>query len=298
MRFTYILVAFVTLLSAAACSLTEIDDANTTPRPDNASQYLQVVGRIAQYHDIDVATRSKKEGDEPKVTSMGLALFPIENGVIGNCLYYDFQLGGSIVFIVDRHDAVFNNYTDKQFAMYIFANMQNAEGFPQTSDTGVGKSFDSFIKYAIAANANVAEVPANGFPMMGSLGNTIGTQDADGIKLILKPTQTDTNVDGLPLVDGAPTDNLEIPLKSMYAKFTFTISVKPDQEIVDNKAPRFDLLSYEVHNIAATVDSDSSTNDDNAVVATSGEVSMGNYAQGATTAKFDFLPSVSLFLKR
>ena len=286
MRFTHILVAFAALIMAAACSFSDIDDVNSTP--GHASQYLQVVGRVAQYSDCDVATRSKKEGDEPKVTSMGLALFPIENGVIGNCLYYDFELGGSIVFIVDRHDAVFNNYTDKEFAMYIFANMQDSADFPKTSEEGVGKSLDYFTKCNIAANANVDDVPANGFPMMGSLGNTISTQDADGIELILKPTQTANNTDGLPLVNGTPTDNLEIPLKAMYAKFSFTISVKPDQEIVGNKAPRFDLLSYEVNNIAATVDANSSTNDDNAVIASSGEVSMGNYAQGATTAKFDF----------
>lgn len=286
MRFIHILVTFVALVVFAACSYTDVDDVNSTP--GYASQYLQVVGRVTQYSDCTVDSRSKKEGDEPKVTSMGLALFPIENGTIGNCLYYDFKDEGNIVFIVDRHEAIFNNYTDKQFAMYIFANMHDATDFPQTSEAGVGKSLDFFTKCTIAANSNVEDVPTNGFPMMGSLGNTISTQDADGMTLILKPTQTDTNLDGLPLVDGRPTDNLEIPLKTMYAKFTFTISVKPDQEIVGNKAPRFDLLNYEVHNIAATVDANSSTNDDNTVIATSGEFSVGNYAQGATTAKFDF----------
>ena len=285
MRITHILAAFVAFVALAACSTTDIDEVSSTP--GHASQYLQVVGRVSQYTDLDVATRSKKEGDEPMVTSMGLALFPIENGEIGNCLYYDYKQGGNIVFIVDRHDAVFNGYDDKKFAMYIFANMQNAENFPTTSEAGVGKSLEYFTERATAANSNVEDVPATGFPMMGSLGNTIGA-DGDGITLVLKPAQSATNVDGLPLLNGSPSDNLEIPLRSMYAKFTFTISVKPDQEIVGNKAPRFDLLSYGVHNIAATVDSSSSTNDDKAVIATSGDISVGNYAQGATSAKFDF----------
>ena len=284
MRFTHILVVFVALVVATACSYNDIDEVHS--KPEHASQYLQVVGRVAQYSDCNVATRSKKEGDESKITSMGLALFPIENDTIGNCLYYDFELGGSIVFVVDRHDDVFKNYTDTLFAMYIFANMQDAEGFPLTSEAGVGKSLDFFTKCASAANANVEDVPANGFPMMGSMGNN--TQDANGITLILKPTQTDANVDGLPLVNGSPTDNLEIPLKSMYAKFTFTISVKPDQEIVGNKAPRFDLISYKVNNIAATVDANSETNNDSVVIVSSGSIGMGTYAQGATTAKFDF----------
>ena len=290
MKFTRIFVVFVTLFAAAACSFTELDDV--TSAPDHGSQYLQVVGRVAQYSDCDVATRSKKEDEESKITSMGLALFPIEDGAIGDCLYYDFQSGNSIVFIIDRHDDVFNEYIDKEFAMYIFANMQDVDGFPETPEEGVGKSLVYFANCAVAANANVTEVPENGFPMMGSLGNTVSTNNgitADGIELILKPsTQSDSNVDGLPLVGGSPTDNLEIPLKSMYAKFSFTISVKPNQEIVDNKAPRFDLLSYSVNNIAATIDLDSSTNDDNDVINSSGEVGMNIYAQGATTAKFDF----------
>ena len=84
MRFTHILVVFVALIVAASCSHNDIEVHST---PEHASQYLQVVGRVAQYSDCNVATRSKKEGDEPKVTSMGLAVFPIENGTIGKCIY-------------------------------------------------------------------------------------------------------------------------------------------------------------------------------------------------------------------
>ena len=289
MRYIHFIFAFIASIVVSACTTTDIDvHIEPVDTPTHGGD-LQVVGRITQYSDCDVATRSKKEGDESKVTSMGLALFPIENGTIGNCLYYDFKLGGSIVFIVDRKDKVFDEYANKEFAMYIFANMQGAEGFPTTKDAGVGKSLDYFTKRAVAASANVEGVPTNGFPMVGSLGNTLTIDgiESDGKALILKPTATNTNVDGLPLVDGTPTDNLEIPLKSMYAKFSFTISVKPDQEIVGNKAPRFDLLSYEVKNIAAEVDSNSGTND-SGVIASSGKVSMGNYAQGATVAEFDF----------
>ena len=280
MRYIKFLAAAVALIVASACVNSNIDDKPIIPSGSNGE--LQIVGRVTQYSDCDVATRSKKEGDEPKVTSMGLALFPIENGVVGNCLYYDYEVGGSIVFIVDRHNDVFKNYDDKQFAMYIFANMQDADGIPTTAEEGVGMSLDYFKKCAVATSTDVENVPENGFPMMGSLGG-------DGVKtLILKPTADGNNVDGLPTVNGTPTDNLEIPLRSMYAKFTFTIAVKPDQEIVGNKAPRFDLVKYSVNNIAATVDCDSDTNSDNDVIDTSGDIVMGNYAQGATIATFDF----------
>ena len=246
MRYLHYFAAVMAIVLATSCINSDIDDTPIFSSGSNGQ--LQVVGRVTQYTDCDVATRSKKEGDEPKVTSMGLALFPIDdNGTIGNCLYYDFKLGGSIVFIVDRHEAIFNSYVDKKFAMYIFANMQDAEGFPKTKEDGFGMSLDDFTKCATAASMTVKDVPANGFPMVGSLGNTLTIEgiERDGKTLILKPSQTDTNVDGLPLVDGSPTDNLEIPLKSMYAKFTFTISVDPDQEIIGNKAPRFLGFAFE-----------------------------------------------------
>lgn len=286
MRYTRYIAAFVALILAASCTISDIDD--TPINIVGSKGQLQVVGRVTQYSDCDVATRSKKEGDEPKVTSMGLALFPInDDGSIGNCLYYDYQLGGSIVFIVDRHDAVFNNYVDKKFAMYIFANMQDADGFPITDEAGVGKSLDYFTKCNVAASTDIEKVLENGFPMMGSLGakNTTNAVDGDDREFILKPTDAKNEV-GLPKVDGYATDNLEIPLKSMYAKCSFTISVKPDQEIVGNKAPRFDLTGYTVHNLAKTVDTNSGTDSD--TVTDSNTYSYSIYAQGATTASFYF----------
>lgn len=292
MRYTRYIVALAALILAAACINSDIDD--TPIKVAGSKGQLQVVGRISQFADCNVATRSKKDGDEPKVTSMGLALFPIENGVIGDCLYYDFQLGGSIVFIVDRHDEVFKNYDNKQFAMYIFANMQDAEGFPTAAEDGdgvvggKGKSLAYFKNRAVAVTENIENVPENGFPMMGSLGDNRNATDVDGGTLILKPTSGGTNPDGLPVVNGSPTDNLEIPLKAMYAKFSFTITVKADQEIVGNKTPRFDITSYRVHNLPSTVDTASDTNSDSAVIEMSDATEPGNFAQGATTASFDF----------
>ena len=288
MRYLQFLAAFVALILATACVHSEVDDRPLVSAGSNGQ--LQVVGRITQYADCDVATRSKKDGDEPKVTSMSLALFPIQNGAIGNCAYYEYKEGGSIVFVVDRHDDVFKNYADgTAFAMYIFANMQGATDFPRTAEAGAGKSLDYFKGFAHTVSVDVENVPENGFPMMGSIGDNVSANDRDGKTLILKPETSASNPDGLPLVNGTATDNLEIPLKSLYAKFSFTISSKPDQEIVGNKAPRFDLTGYTVHNVPTTVDGDSSTNDDKAVMEnTTDNVISGKYAQGATVATFDF----------
>ena len=286
MRYTRYIVALAALILAAACINSDIDD--TPIKVAGSKGQLQVVGRISQFADCNVATRSKKDGDEPKVTSMGLALFPIDtSGNIGNCIYYDYQLGGSIVFIVDRHDAVFKDYTDKQFAMYIFANMQDAEGFPTAAEDGKGKSLAYFKTCAVTVTENIENVPENGFPMMGSLGDNRNATDVDGGTLILKPTSGGTNPDGLPVVNGSPTDNLEIPLKAMYAKFSFTITVKADQEIVGNKTPRFDNIKYWINNLPSTVDTDSGTAPAG-VITTSYSTEPGNFAQGASVATFDF----------
>ena len=288
MRYLQFLAAFVALILATACVHSEVDDRPLVSAGSNGQ--LQVVGRITQYADCDVATRSKKDGDEPKVTSMSLALFPIQNGTIGNCAYYEYKEGGSIVFVVDRHDDVFKNYADgTAFAMYIFANMQGATDFPRTAEAGAGKSLDYFKGFAHTVSVDVENVPENGFPMMGSIGDNVSANDRDGKILILKPATSASNPDGLPEINGTATDNLEIPLKSVYAKFSFTISSKPDQEIVGNKAPRFDLTGYTVHNVPTTVDGDSSTNSDTAVMEnTTDNVISGKYAQGATVATFDF----------
>lgn len=287
MRYLQFLAAFVALILATACVHSEVDDRPLVSAGSNGQ--LQVVGRITQYADCDVATRSKKDGDEPKVTSMGLALFPIQNGTIGNCVYYEYKEGGSIVFVVDRHDDIFKDADGTAFAMYIFANMQGATDFPRTAEAGAGKSLDDFKKCAHAVSVDVENVPENGFPMMGSIGDNVSANDRDGKTLILKPSTSASNPDGLPMINGTATDNLEIPLKSLYAKFSFTISSKPDQEIVGNKAPRFDLTGYTVHNVPTTVDGDSSTNDDKAVMEnTTDNVISGKYAQGATVATFDF----------
>lgn len=183
MRYIHFIIAFVAFIVSTACTTSTVDDVvvNTS----GANRQLQVVGRITQFSDCDVATRSKKDGDEPKVTSMGLALFPIDGNTIGDCVYYDYEEGSNIVFIVERGDDVFEQYTDKQFAMYVFANMQGTVGFPTADDDGKGMSFADFTACAVSATTNVADVPENGFPMVGSIGNNTGSMDADGIEFIL-----------------------------------------------------------------------------------------------------------------
>ncbi len=305
MKYTKYLMAVAAFFFAAACATTDIDDVVNigTGGTSVGKDKVQVHCRVVQYEDCDVNTRSDKSATEANVSSMALALFPIEDGALGNCAYYDYKEGSNIVFVIDRaKDFVGDQYVGKQYAMYVFANMHNCTGFPTTEDDAKGKPITTFVQSYQTVSANIVEVPEGGFPMIGSLGDYVSKNGdellADGKYFILKPAVSDTNTDGLPEVDhdgaGAgvgyvPTDNLEIPMKALYAKVSFTIKVVPDQDIADNAAPRFDLISYQVNNIAATVDLDSTTNSESDVLEKSKEYApSGVYAQGATTATFTF----------
>ena len=305
MKYTKYLMAVAAFFIAASCATTDIDEVVNIGAGATGvgKDKVQVHCRVVQYEDCDVNTRSDKSATEANVSSMALALFPIEDGALGNCAYYDYKEGSNIVFVIDRaKDFAGDLYTGKQYAMYVFANMHNCTGFPTTEDDAKGKPITTFVQSYQTVSVDIADVPESGFPMIGSLGDYVSKNGdellADGKYFILKPAASDTNTDGLPLVDhdgaGAgveyvPTDNLEIPMKALYAKVSFTIKVVPDQDISDNAAPRFDLLSYQVNNIAATVDLDSTTNSDSNVLEKSKEYApSGVYAQGATTATFTF----------
>lgn len=285
----HIAVLLVAMIVATACTMIEFNELEEAMGSNGSNGAVTITARTTHFLDCNVGTRSKKVGDEGKVTSMALAIFPVEGGALGDCVYYKFNNTGSMLFVIERA-GVFT--TDQPYAMYFFANMQGS-GLPESDDEGVGESFSYFtsLTYTLTGGGSFESVPANGFPMVGSLGDTV-TEGADGNTFILSPTKGTSNENGLPTINGVPTDNLEIPMKSMFAKFSFIITVKPDQEVVGNAAPRFDLNSYTVNNAPKTLHFSAGENTDNIAaddVVSSGERNFtNNFAQGATTATFEF----------
>ena len=286
---------------ATACTMNELLEP-TFPSSSN-DNVVTIRPRIAHYADYNVSTRSAKEGDEAKVTSMAMALFPIENGEIKPSVYYQYNGDGNMLFVLDRNRPPFtdsNNepYKDKEFVMYIIANMQGT-GIPETSGNGEGVGWTpvDFIKkyHSLEDNACFEKIHEHGLPMIGMLGDNFNTY-GDGNTFIFHPTKDDANKNGLPTVNGTPSDNLEIPMRSLYAKFTFTINVDSDQEIVGNPAPRFDLEGYQVVNASSKVYLSRELNEDtdetgyNDVVTSEfhNVATEGLYAQGATKATFSF----------
>lgn len=310
---------------AAACTMNELFEPTIPSGSDD--NVITIIPRISHFTDCNVATRSSKEGDEAKVTSMAMALFPIEGGVIKPSVYYQYNDDGNMLFVLDRNIPPFTEadgdepYKGKEFVMYIIANMQGT-GIPEKSgyvnedgnvavyqpdgsvvvgddfdeECGAGWTVAQFVSkyHSITAGSCFEKIGENGLPMLGSLGDNT-SEFGDKNTFVFHPDkEVNVNENGLPTVNGTPTDNLEIPMRSLYAKFTFTISVDSEQEVVGNPAPRFDLSSYQVVNAAEKVfleralneDNDETGYDDVASSEIHNVATEGLYAQGATKATF------------
>lgn len=277
MRYFKSLVAFVALIFAASCAVDNIDGPSVIP---GDSDVVTVIGRVARFTDCDVDTRGVKNAEEGKITSMAMALFPLnDNGtaINGSCEYFEYKPNqNELLFTIERGTTY---KTNTRYAMYIFCNIDMSE-FSKSS------TLDAMLKKAYSVeNLNI---PANGFPMIGSLGDTFSTKfDKDNQVFILSPME-----DGkltAPKVDNKTQTLLTIPMKAMYAKVNFTIEVTPDQTIEGNYSPMFSLNSCTINNAANSVDFDSSTNSDTNVIGAQTCVITGNTeASGANKIKFSF----------
>lgn len=242
MKRLYFISTIVSLVFFAGCMVDDIDYST----PCESSDAITVIGRMTRFDEYDVATRGVKDEAESKLTSMAMAIFPVNDAgtaLTGNCVYWQYTNNqAELLFTIDRG----SNYEyNARYAMYVFTNMD-------MSEFGIGSSLDAMMaKFHSVEGLNI---PDNGFPMMGSLGDTFSTTfDRDNKVFILSPTKTNGDLD-TPKVDGQTQTLLTIPMKAMYAKVNFTIEVNPDQTIEGNYSPQFTLEGYSVNNIPSTVD--------------------------------------------
>ena len=245
MRYIRFIAAFIAIFAATSCF---VDDIEQIEVPSEGRDDVTVVARVARFDDREVDTRGTKNDAEAKVTCMAVAIFPIENGVIGNCVFYDFREGSQLLFTINRQETKNGAYiynVDKPYVMYVFANLPT-----MTEEACANKSLDQMKAMAYGVESGVG-IPEKGFPMVGSLGDTI-TPEGDGKTFILKPGSV-TNPT-LPTVDNKPTDLLNVPMKAMFAKVNFTIKVTPDQTVDTHLTPQFELKGYTVNNVPASVD--------------------------------------------
>lgn len=250
MRYIHFIVTIVALFVATSCFVDDIDQIET---PSAGRDEISVVARVARFDDRVVDTRGTKDDAEANVTCMAVAIFPIENGAIGNCVFYDFRVGSQLLFTINRQETKNGAYiynVGEPYVMYVFANLPS-----MTEETCANMSLDQM--KAMAYSVKDVDIPENGFPMIGSLGDaseqgTPITPEGDGKTFILKPGSASNPT--LPLVNGSPSDLLNVPMKAMFSKVNFSIKVTPDQTVDTHLTPQFTLNSYSVHNVPASVD--------------------------------------------
>ena len=244
MRYIRFIAAFIAIFATTSCF---VDDIEQVEVPSEGRDDVTVVARVARFDDREVDTRGTKNEAEANVTCMAVAIFPIENGAIGNCVFYDFKLGNQLLFTINRQETKNQAYiynVDKPYVMYVFANLPS-----MTEETCANMTLAQM--KAMAYSVDDVKIPTDGFPMVGSLGDTI-TPEGDGKTFILKPGSASNPT--LPLVNGEESDLLNVPMKAMFAKVNFTIKVTPDQTVDTHLTPQFTLKSYTVNNVPASVD--------------------------------------------
>ena len=272
--------AIIALLSASSCA---VDNVDTPSYGVNNSDVVTVLGRMTRFDDKDVTTRGVKDENEARLTSMAVAIFPVNadgTALSGPCAHWQYTDNqAELLFEINR--SVIGFKRNARYAMYVFCNMPELEGF------GIGSSLDAML--TTAQNVSGINIPENGFPMMGSLGDTFSTAfDKDNQILILSPTKNNLDDGELvaptvakPKADGSGWGDpqtqtlLTIPMKAMFAKVNFSIEVRPDQTIEGHYSPQFELTGYTVKNVPSEVDFSYNTNSDS-------EVSSDKYTLGVS----------------
>lgn len=274
--------AAIASLAFLSCSVETLD-----PDFNQNEGQIAVVGRISRFSDHDVATRGIKNSDEGKITSMAIAVFPVNSsgtGLSGGCQYYNYlemtDNQGDMIFFLDR-----GIYTRRsRYAIYVFANMPGLNGF------STGATLEQIL--SLSTDVSNVDIPTNGFPMIGSIGDTFSTDiDPDGRVLILCPTTGSGNREQLvdPTVDGVSTTMLPIAMQALYAKVNFTVQVEPDQTVQGGLPPLFTMESYTINNIPSSVDFKNTTNSDAAVIAESFKrVPSGNTNASVSSGQIKF----------
>lgn len=284
MKYIRIIAIGLILFLASSCA---VDYLEFPSEEVNSSDEITVIGHITRFDDYEVATRSAKSEDEENITSFAMAIFEVTDSGAGACVHYEYHENASqLLFTVDRSNSKYA--TGQKYAIYVFANIPDMKMYDPDEGYDITKlSLETLLSESIAVKG--LNIPENGFPMIGSLGDTFSTIiDKDGKTFIMSPTIGDEP----PTVNGEDASTLNIPIKALYAKINFEIEVRPDQTIQDSFAPQFTLNNYKIVNVPNSLDFKNSTNadtDESIGVLEPIAVQAGNpIASGANTIKFSF----------
>ena len=145
MKRLYFISTIVSLVFFASCMVDDIDYST----PVESSDAVTVIGRMTRFDECDVATRSGKNEAESKLTSMAMAIFPVNEygtALAGNCVYYQYSDNqAELLFTIDR---VSGGYTkNARYAMYVFCNMPGMNDTDENDNIifGVGNTLDEML---------------------------------------------------------------------------------------------------------------------------------------------------------
>lgn len=288
-RYIIYCLTIITLLFVTGCSLDTLEPDSNVNR---GNEEVIIMGRVTRFTDCSVATRGPKEGDESIITSLATAIFEVDetNNTLGKCVYYRYEPNQSDLMVpIEREGYIPNG----RYAIYLFANMpgMDNESLEITDETISTLKLEALLN--VCKNVENINIPENGIPMMGSLGDTFSTIfDQDGHEFVMSPEENG-NITAPKIDGGEPQSMLTIPMKALYAKINFSIQVIPDQSIEGNNPPQFTISGYTVNNIPKSVDFNNTTNADEGdveVIETlEGNAITGNiYASGTNKIEFSF----------
>lgn len=282
MRYTKYIALVALLFAAVACTNYEFDIEGGLNNGVEGETTISIYGNVTRFSDYEVGTRANKTPEESYVSNMALAVFATTDN---KCIHYELRDGSNLLFTLDRSEiqekygTAYNNVT---CVMYVLANMPN---LPATGTFEGTK--EELLNLALSAPGITR--PDKGFPMMGTLGN----EREDRKTFVLMPMNG--NRMELPLVNGDPTDYLNIPMNAIFAKISFEITVSADQDVDIHDPARFELAGYEVHNLPSAVSFNKEHNKEGVqgVSTEPVEIAMTGIAQGGdegggSSINFDF----------
>lgn len=218
MKMIRYIVVVVAVLLVWSCSYPDME----LNGPVGRDGLIQFVPRVMPFGQID--TKANKTAEEQKVTSMAMAIFDAS----GKCIYFQYSTGSNPSFLVDP-ETLENSNPGRDLtscSVYAFANI------PQLAGLSQAEWKDRSLSYFTDIDTDVTGVliPSDGFPMMGG--------------------RTGVNLD----TDGELQYLISLELYCAYAKITVNMSVSSPLDMPSSHSSYFIPSTWEVHNVASSVD--------------------------------------------
>lgn len=215
----------IILFAGCGLTLSACNDEEPWNAGQKASQDLRIVAHVPQFEDVEVDTRGTKSNKESEVHNMIMFICDSKGNIIADPQY---EASSKPIFTIIRSE-LRGEMSDKEEAQIVVIANLNDGLYSSLSSASIRTLSD--IEDQIY-NGCGTTIPTTGIPMMG-------------IKVV------DLRVPTGP-IDPLMGTVIEVPLKCLYAKIVFNITVTPDQKI-DGKPQSFELKKWTVKNVPASL---------------------------------------------